>query len=204
VEVFFDHSNFLVTLFEQPNFAKPQGGISHSKPIPKMSQSATLYRISQKTFFEVQSAPEISFDVALAKDNETFDGSFLALEFILSKSFAAVTKLFNPTNHLGKKDFENLSIEEQFENYESGLTVSVISPDTVSEMNELLTQVSESTIRYDSQELNDNDIYPQVWHDNNSHDQVYNKRHILEDLIKLKTILKKAEIENDYIFLFIG
>lgn len=76
----------------------------------------------------------------------------------------------------------------------------------IANLDNLLDRISEEDIhlKYDPKELNDNGIYPEIWHIDNSPDKAYNERHILEDLQELKTIIKQANNENDYIFVFAG
>jgi Domain of unknown function (DUF1877) len=114
--------------------------------------------------------------------------------------------LFNPTQSLGGQDIEKLSPEEQMEFYENGGFIRYLDTTIISKLNKLLDTFSEADIqsKYDADELNDNEIYPEVWHNDNSPDQVYNQRHIIEDFTELKTIIKQSNQNNDYIFVFFG
>lgn len=77
---------------------------------------------------------------------------------------------------------------------------------TISKLNDFIVTVSQTDIhlKYDAKEFNENDIYPEVWHNDNSPDQAYNERHILEDFEKLKTIIIQADQEKDFIFVYVG
>lgn len=177
-----------------------------------MSQSATLYRISNETFRQLEtSADSPQFEISSAKNYRTFQGSFMGLEYILSKgqnnsTTEIINEIFNPTKSLGGHDIEKLSLEEQMEFYENGGVIYYLDSITISRLNNLLDTFSEADIqtKYDANELNDNGIYPSVWHNDNSPDQAYNRRHILEDFIELKTIINEARQENDYIIVFVG
>jgi hypothetical protein len=135
----------------------------------------------------------------------------MALEYILSKgqnnsTTELVNEIFNPKHSLGGQNFESLTPKEQFEFYESGLFIPYLDISTISKLNDFLTNISQTDVssKYNTNELNNNGIYPEVWHNDNSPDQAYNERHILEDLEELKTIIKKADTEKDYIFVFVG
>jgi hypothetical protein len=176
-----------------------------------MSQSATLYRISPDTFGQLVKSDNPKFDIASAKSHVIFQGSFMGLEYILSKGQDASTielvrEIFNPRLSLGGQDFSSLTPEEQFEFYESGGSISYLDMTSIRKLNNFLEKVSETDIqsKYDAQELNDNRIYPEVWHNDNSPDQAYKQPHILEDLEELKAIVNQADKQGDYIFVFVG
>ena len=177
-----------------------------------MSQSATLYRISQDTFEHlVKLDSKSQFDIASAKSHSTFQGSFMGLEYILSKgqdvsTTELVREIFNPKQLLGGQDFNDLTPEEQLAFYESERFIAYLDTTTISKLSAFLDKVSVNAIqsRYDAAELNDNGIYPEVWHNDNSPDQANNKRHILEDLKELKTIVNQAAKQGDYILVFVG
>jgi hypothetical protein len=62
-----------------------------------MSQSATLYRISNDTFRQLEaSVDRPQFEISSAKNYTTFQGSFMGLEYILSKGQdIPTTKIIN-------------------------------------------------------------------------------------------------------------
>lgn len=177
-----------------------------------MSQSATLYRISQDLFKQLDNPNDKQkFDINVAKSYSTFQGSFMGLEYLLSKgqdnlTTELVNEIFNPKQSLGGQEFESLTPEQQFEFYESGLFIPYLDTSIISKLNDFINNVSQTDIgsKYDAEELNDNGIYPEVWHNDDSADKAYNKRQILEDFEELKTIIKQADTENDYILVFIG
>jgi hypothetical protein len=177
-----------------------------------MSQAATLYRVSQDAFEQLNKPHNKQrFDTNSAKSYSVFDGSFMALEYILSKgkdhtTIELIKEIFNPKQALGGQEIERLPPEEQFEFYESGLFIPYQDPPTISKLNEFIGNISQADIHsnYDAKELNDNGIYPGVWHNDNSPDKAYNERQLLEDLEELKTIVNLANTEKDYIFVFVG
>ena len=177
-----------------------------------MSQSATLYRVSEDTFKQLeQLGNKRRLNTDSTKSYTTFQGSFMGLEFILSKGqdpLAAelINQIFNPKQSLGEQEFGNLTPEEQFEYYESGSLIPYLERDTISKLDDFLTEVSDAYIHlnYDAQEFNDNGIYPEVWHNDNSPNQGYNERELLENLTELKNIIREAKQEKDYILVFVG
>lgn len=177
-----------------------------------MSQSATLYRISQGTFIQLENlGNDTSFDMSSANSCVTFEGSFLGLTYVLSKNRndldqELINGIFNPAKLLGAENVESLPFEDQFELYDSEGLIQYQDPLMISSINRLLNGVSETDfgLNYDAKELNDNEVYPYVWHNDNSADKIFNKRHLLEEFIELKSFLLQAEKEQDYILVFVG
>ena len=135
----------------------------------------------------------------------------MGLEYVLSKGqdqqiTELMGEIFNPKEHLGGGDFENLTHEEQFKLYESGSIIPYLSIATVAKINDLLSQVTQANFEanYNANELNKNGIYPCVWHNDNSLNFAYNLRHIMDDLAQLKTIFQQASTDNDYLLVFVG
>ena len=136
-----------------------------------MSQSASIYRIS-KGYFQQLSEPDNKqhFDRDMAKDCSLFQGSFMALEFILSKAQdPAITKLaseiFNPSTSIANREMDELSSETQFESNQRGESIQFLDPDRISAIAAHLEKYSERDIRrlYDANELNREGIYPWCW-----------------------------------------
>ena len=177
-----------------------------------MSQSATLYRVSQNTFNQLLNPDnKQKFDINSAKSHSVFQGSFMGLEYILSKgqdnsTIELVNEIFNPKQSVGGQNFKSLTPDEQFEFYESGLIIPYLDIPTISKLYDSLANISQADIgsKYDAKDLNDNGIYPEVWHNDNSPGQSYNEQHLLKDYEELKTIIKHADNEQDYILVFIG
>lgn len=181
-----------------------------------MSQTATLYRISKETFRSLQEAERegpVAFPEDIKEDQE-FQGSFMALEFLLSKdtdmvSAALVRQIFNPDTTLGDPGIGDPSAEELeqlFEHYESGQWIPYLDPERIAAIGSLLDAVTEQLIdaRYDAAALNREGIYPGIWHNDNNPGKAFNKRHVLEDLAMLKAFFTDAASDGDYILVFIG
>ena len=169
-----------------------------------MSQSTTLYRISKDKFSELESSG--SFDPSMAKNFVILEGSFMALEFILSKDQDDATadlikELFNPDQSIGGQHFD-LDALESFEEFDfSDTPISYLDKATIGNIHKVLESISTAEIEslYDAEELNSNGIYPEVWHDDNSPDQAFNLRQVSEDFVELKAMVKLAKEEGDYI-----
>ncbi|MDF2193787.1 DUF1877 family protein [Paraflavitalea sp. CAU 1676] len=177
-----------------------------------MGQSVTLYRVGKHEFRQLeQSAGRQQFEVSAAKNHVTFQGSFMGLEYVLSKgqddsTVELVRGIFSPNQSLGGKDIEQLTLEEQFEFYESGGLVSYLGIDVISKLDTLFDTISAAEIseRYDADEFNANGIYPEVWHKDNSADLGFNEMHLLTDFADLKSMIRQARNEQDYILVFCG
>jgi Domain of unknown function (DUF1877) len=177
-----------------------------------MSQSTTLYRVSQEYFKQLdKSGINRKFNSEFAKNYSIFQGSEMGLEFILLKGSSEVEKklikeIFNPQKELSEEVLKNSIPEKQFELYENGISIPYLEVDKISKINNLLEKFSETKIRelYNSKELNKNGIYPQVWHNDNSENLCFNERNLTKDFSALKSIIKEAENEKDYILVFSG
>ena len=80
-------------------------------------------------------------------------------------------------------------------------TFYILEPSMITKIGRLIKDFAEKDIhsRYNSKELNDNDIYPSNWHNVNSEDQAFNLRHLIEDFRELNKIFNQAIISKDYI-----
>lgn len=176
-----------------------------------MIEFATIYRISEDAFSQMLKNPSAGFDIDAAKNYVSFNGSAMALEFILSKeqteeATSLISEIFYPEHTIGEQDIDNLTPQEQFDYLESGLHLPYLDKTTIAEISAILNRFSEEDIatRYNAEELNRNEIYPEIWHDDNSPDQAYNLRHIITDFANLKDIFHQAENEQDYLLVFNG
>lgn len=177
-----------------------------------MSQVTTLYRVSQDTFRQLQETADrqqLSVpDTAL--DDYSFQGSEMALDFLLSKgkdedTAAIIRQIFYPEMSLGGPDPDSTP-EEQLEHYEGGSWIPYHSPEMTAAIHRILEGIAEADIdaTYNAAELNKNGIYPRVWHNDNTPDMAYNKIHIQEDLVVLKRLFRDAAAGNNIIISFPG
>lgn len=179
-----------------------------------MSQSATLYPISQESFAIIEKAKGKNvrpFDYT--SEYETFQGTFMGLEFVLSKdrdkaTISLIEEIFNPKKTVGQADTNNLDFSKLSQDELESLTdfISYLSPEKVEKINNILTKISEQEVadKYNSEELNTNEIYPWCWHDDESEDQAFNKKHLLQDFKLLKDFFNKAASNKNYILCFVG
>jgi hypothetical protein len=154
---------------------------------------------------------------AIAKSYSTFQGSFMGLEFVLSKgqnkgTADLIAEIFNPSKAMGMQETQEIDqlkeedILAMFESYESGEIICYLDSNTVSKINTFLKTQSAAQViaRYDSEELNENGIYPEVWSAGNSRDTAFNERDIAEGLTELKKIFEAADLDQDSILVFVG
>jgi len=178
-----------------------------------MGQSASLYRVSSEVFsqLEISRNKQGSKISSFAKDYAIAQGSFMAIEFLLSKiedpsAVELAGELFNPKQALCGDNFDDLTMEEQMDLFEKGGIIPYLTRETVHRINLLLDKFSESYLheKYDPKELNASRIYPEIWHDDNSPDLAFNEQHIQDDMIPIKKIFKDAAKDEDYILVFVG
>jgi hypothetical protein len=178
-----------------------------------VSQSATLYRISYDKFKELKESAYIDKTNfrAISKDYSTFIGSFMAIEFILSKgqdqkTISLIKEIFNPNQELANPDIEDLSPQDQSDFFESGAYFPFLDSSIISRLNDFLLNFSEADVnsKYNPNELNDAGIYPGVWHNDNAENLSFNKRQILKDITELKKQFSIADKEEDYILVLVG
>jgi hypothetical protein len=181
-----------------------------------MGQAATLCRISSEKFIELQKMDnKVHFNpFPNSKPSPTFEGSFMALEFILSKgrqSFEVelIAEIFNPKSMFGGySGLLNCETDDEIEAFlmsDDNYCIPYIDKNKIDQINQVLNGINEIDIynNYDSQELNENGIYPRVWHDDNSENLAFNRRQILTDFAELKTVFQEAHREKDYILVYI-
>lgn len=179
-----------------------------------MSQSATLYRITQDKFKEVEMANGKKINpMRLSEEHSTYQSSFMALEFILSKekdesTAKLISEIFDPVGCIGCEDmrnvnFENISEEQLWRMLDH---VSFLLPEQVCQINNVLNTITDEQVdrSYNSQELNENGIYPSCWHDDNSENMGLNKRQVLEDFRELRTFFQRATESKNYILTYVG
>ena len=144
----------------------------------------------------------------MAKGYSTFQGSHMGLEFVLSKgqpkeTTDLITQIFNPTKAIG---MEGLNEEDVLALYEFDEIIYYLDSKTVSKINTFLKTLSveDAIASYDSEELNRNGVYPELWRAGESRDEAYNQRDIAEGVKELKDIFEAADADHDSILIFIG
>jgi hypothetical protein len=174
-----------------------------------MSQSASLYPITPSEFEVLKQETDLDQLPDMSSRAEVFEQNFEGLNFLLAKFFegndtALIGEIFSPTEFLGKEiDYTTIDFDVDFDEIEQPLFY--IAPAKVTAINTLLATVNDDKFasRYNADELNANDIYPAVWHNDESDDKAFNKRHLEEGLRYLKELFKEAAANGNYIFSFI-
>jgi hypothetical protein len=175
-----------------------------------MSVSVSLYRIPEWAFEELRASgpvPELTGEAA--KSDATFEKSFCGLEFVLAKGESEATakllaEIFNPRQCLGSFDSDPERFAEAFD--EGRLPIQFLDPSFIREAHAALERITEADIRsrFDADELNREEIYPEVWQSNDSPEFGYNPRHLVAEFAQLKAIIGDAAREKDFILVFGG
>ncbi|KUJ60736.1 hypothetical protein AR687_17075 [Flavobacteriaceae bacterium CRH] len=174
-----------------------------------MSQSVNLYQISKKNFEEFSNNHE-SFDFNFSENNSSiFDQNFEGLLYLFSTYYdqqlpESLEKLFFPKDFIGKDiDFNEIDFDN-IEDFPESTSISFINPTTISEVNTFLHTIENDKIlaSYNADDFNLNNIYPGVWHNDESEDQAFNKRHLAEGLQLLKETISQASNNENYILFF--
>ncbi len=176
-----------------------------------MGQSSTFYEIKKTDFNKIKNEVSL-FKIQETESMETLEQNAFGVEFILKKVFdtkhhEVIEQIFYPKEFLGEKpDYVNMNFDEIDLCDIINNSISYLEPDQISKIDSLLNSISNNEIgeKYNSSELNSNEIYPEVWHDNESDDQAFNKRHICEGYEQLKSIFNRANENGNYIFIFSG
>src|SRR5688500_638859 len=178
-----------------------------------MSQSATLYSISPESFAIIEKANGKKVQPSeYATEYETFQGSFMGLEFLLSKdrdraSISLIEEIFNPKKTIGATDTNNTDFSRLSQDELEALTdfISYLPPEKGEKINTILSNISEQEVadKYNSGELNANEIYPWCWHDNDAKDAAFNKTHLLQDFRMLKDFFSKATSNKNYVLCYV-
>jgi len=178
------------------------------EPIVKliMSQSATLYLISNDRFELLEDNPDKTKIQSLSYGNETFEQTYEGLSFLLEKFFeredlTLIKEIFEPTEFIGEgldDDLYESHTVDDIEKFEES-AIYYLDPIQISRINVLLTSLDISTVlnAYNPGEFNNNGVYPEVWHDDESEGQAFNKTHLHWSLESLIHFFKAAASSSD-------
>lgn len=177
-----------------------------------MSQSATLYRLTKQNFHKIEKLEAKHVNPSeVADGNLTFQGSFMGLEFILSKGITKdyvelISEIFNPIHFIGPTDTNifNLDSEEEFWDTESA--AGYLTATKVKKLSALLNTIEESSIsdNFDAAELNENQIYPGCWHDGEGTKFAFSRGQILLDFQSLRNFFRNAAESDNYLLSYVG
>jgi hypothetical protein len=173
-----------------------------------MSQSATLYLIDSERFELLEDNPDRTKVQALSYGDETFEQTHEGISFLLEKFFKAedlalIKEIFEPTEFIGEgldDDLYDTHSVDDIEKFEES-AIYYLDPTQIPRINVLLTSLDISTVlnAYSSAEFNNNGVYPELWHDNESEGQAFNKTHLKEDLESLIHFFKAAASSDNYV-----
>lgn len=175
-----------------------------------MGQSATLYRISESVFTQLSANPS-GFTPEMSDAYETFEKNFEGIIFLLTKLCPSsarnlIQEIFYPTESIGEK---LNSVEFDIENAMSvleGDSIPCLKNEKINAISELLNSIDKQQLLdlYDPKELNKSDVYPGVWHTNESPDQAFNRRHIGDGFERLADFFNDAVRNDNFILAFVG
>lgn len=174
-----------------------------------MSQSAALYRIAASDFELIVKDPQQANLVALSKAHCTIPGIHEGFRFLLSIGRDAATidlidQVFYPTESV-----DGSPGKEPEGDWEDGIQETIFpynNPVTVASIAAFLTGIDDTTITglYNTNELNENDVYPSAWNNDASGKYAYNLHHLLREWPRLKNLYVHAAAEGDYVFCLVG
>lgn len=79
----------------------------------------------------------------------------------------------------------------------------ILNIEKVTEISKVLSEITESEIKekYNATELNDNDIYPSEWTNENIKGESNSLNHLIEDFSELKKIIIQANNKENYLLI---
>ena len=89
---------------------------------------------------------------------------------------------------------------------ESGNYFPYLNIEELTEISKIISEITESEIKekYNATELNENDIYPNEWTNENIEGESNNLNHLIEDFSELKKIIIQASKEENYLLICSG
>ena len=178
-----------------------------------MSQSAILYLISNERFELLEDNPDKTKIQSLSYGNETFEQTHEGLSFLLEKFFKGedltlIKEIFEPTEFIGEgldDDLYESHTVDDIEKFEES-AIYYLDPIQIARINILLISLDMSTVvnAYNSAEFNNSGVYPEVWHDNESEGQAFNKNHLQWSLESLIHFFKTAASSDDYVLVSVS
>ena len=178
-----------------------------------MGIKASYIQVSESSFKRIKKQVLLNQNIKIEnfeKDSFYIENSFLGLQFILTKGLGnSLDKIFDGDDYLcsvdyESEDFKKLSFDERFEIFENTCQESYLSPERIAELDKLTKGIKQTYLKkwYDSDELNRNQIYPEVWHDDETEDKVYNLEDLKKCFIKWREFISKvAKNKTDYIII---
>lgn len=176
-----------------------------------MSQSITLYRVSQENFEVMKADPEGTTILEISEENIVFPQTFEGLKFILSKeqdedTVSLLEQIFYPETYISKEinldDMEVLSDDPDL----NSTAIYYNDREDVADMHAFLDNITLEQFHqlYDANELNENNVYPHnVWTEEGEPDRAFTRRHLAKEFTDLKSFIAAAKESNDYVLSFV-
>lgn len=177
-----------------------------------MGVSVTYYQISTSDFNEIEEAilKNNPVDLEQYSIDELYVGkSFQGLQYVLAKGLGdELSNIFNGYETICSVDFTsekflNLPMEEQEQIFFNTQQEAIITSGKVKELVGLVEEVTQADINkwYDSEELNRNKVYPEVWHDDNSKNLAYNSTDLQESFHRWKQFINQVNKSDSFIII---
>jgi hypothetical protein len=173
--------------------------------------NATLYLVSNAAFELLERRPDKNKVPAMAHNVESFEKIYEGLEFLLDKCFTGedrelVQELFSRTEFIGESLDENpfkLHTPDEVDDFEAR-AIYYLDPEKIARIDYLLSELDETEVlnAYNAKEFNNNGVYPELWHDDESENQFFNKTHLKNALKNLTDFFGTAISNNDHVIIF--
>lgn len=175
--------------------------------IYSMSQSITLYRVSEENFEVMKADPEGTIILDISEENIVFPQTFEGLKFILSKeqdedTIALLEQIFYPETYISKEikldEMEVLSEDLDLDS----TAIYYNDREDVADIHAFLDNISLEQFHqlYDAKELNENNVYPHnVWIEEGGPDTAFTRKHLAKEFTDLKNFIAAAKESNDYV-----
>ncbi|WP_375559243.1 DUF1877 family protein [Bernardetia sp. OM2101] len=178
-----------------------------------MGQSIALYEISKEQFDILAQNPSC-FDEKMTEEYQVFENNFEGILFVLQKTISdeykeVIQEVFYSKDHIGDSIidyFDSLEGEYDGNSDFKDNAISYLPPKRVNLLNQILNEIDKEYFlsQYNSEELNNNRVYPEIWHDHETTDKAYNKLDIENGFDKLKMIFNEATKNKNYILSFLS
>jgi hypothetical protein len=174
-----------------------------------MSHSVNLHRLSRAEFEKLSSNKETYKFNFSDETSSVFDQNFEGLRFLFLTYYqnhlpAVLEKIFSPEEYIGEEidynDFDFSSLNDIL----TATPLYFISPNSAAEADEELRRVDNLKLLrgFDAAHFNANDVYPKIWHHNETEDEAFNRRHLEEGLDLLRQTISTARETDSYIIYF--
>lgn len=176
-----------------------------------MSISTNLYQINGLAFSELQKNHE-NYQIAFDEDNSSvFEQNFEGLQFLFARYYSEnlpdeINLLFNPVDVIGEEvDYSAINWDD-IDGFPESSAIYYVKPSDIEKIFRTLQKIDKAGLLgfYNAEEFNQNDIYPGVWHTDESSDKAFNKGHLSEGFDLLYKTISKAAKNNNYILYFTG